>query len=79
MKKTPRTWTSQADLVAQVDALRAQGMTVKQACSQVGCQFTYYHAIKREMGPAPVASGIGDLSFEEFVKYKREWDKLKGN
>lgn len=79
-RKTPKTWTSQEDLVRQVEALRATGISAKEACKQVGCQYTYFYAIKKNMKAKALAAPIQmtDMSFEDFVRLKLEYEKIKG-
>lgn len=81
--KKPKAWKTQAELVARVEALHKQGMTIKEACESIPVNYTYYYAIKREAKAtkpvqAATTNGMGGMSFEEFVRMKREYEEFKG-
>lgn len=78
MAKAQRQWKTKAELVKMVNALREQGMTVKEACEKVGVNFTYYFSVKKKLEGEKAEDGRGlpDLSFEEFVKYRKEYEQM---
>lgn len=84
MAKAKRNWSSPAQMVSQVDALRKEGLSVKKAVEKLGVSWPYYYQAKREMvaGARPAVAGgaavkPGDLSFADFIRLKSEYENFK--